>query len=729
MKKKILGGLAVVALGAAAIAGAVSLNHGLSAETKAATIKSYVKLGQGDTIAVGDVLVLASTANKKELSGISETSTTYGTVADYTAAPVGAFTVEVVAGSTGDSFAFKHDGSYLSWSSGNSLALVSVVNDNSSWTVTIGAKDVNINNVKDTARRIRYNSASPRFAAYTSNQSAVDLFREIETSDTKVTAVSLDKTFEVGVRGSNVTLTATVVPDTATDKSVVWTSSNESVATVADGVVSLVNYGYATITATTNDGGFTATCTVVSTGHAGTAEDPLNVSDGALVAEAAGTNASPSKYYVTGNVKDDISITTNNGATCHIVDEDDNELYLYRFKDIGNVNFTDTTKIKAGDTVVVLSSFYMYNSAPQGAYGELISCESNVKLTSIAVTGAFDLPQYVGEPWDLGVYTVTGTYSDASQANVTGSATVTPSVEVPTEAGELPMNLTFTVEDISLVVPVTMHVYDPSSVTADHLTYAGTQSTVTTAGYAPSTFAGAHANYAINSYRSSTMEELQIRTKNSDSGIVSASLGGRYAKSVTITPATAKNCKVYVYASETPFESPADLFDVDLAPVATLSADKTKTNLPLTAKYVGIRSVDGASYMSAVDIEYVDYTAWDVAMLIRTLAGGWYNEVETSDCAAHYRAAKEAILLLDAEELLAFQNGVGDDMVAARYTYAHWCEVNGDPTPYSGEIVTAAHNAVKLETKGATAIVAIGVILSFAALAAAMVIVRKRRHN
>ena len=60
-----------------------------------------------------------------------------------------------------------------------------------------------------------------------------------------------------------VALEATVSPDNATNKSVTWESNNTSVATVdANGKVSAVAAGSATITVTTVDGGETATCAV-----------------------------------------------------------------------------------------------------------------------------------------------------------------------------------------------------------------------------------------------------------------------------------------------------------------------------------------------------------------------------------------------------------------------------------------------------------------------------------
>jgi len=57
--------------------------------------------------------------------------------------------------------------------------------------------------------------------------------------------------------GDTQPLTATVLPDNAADKSVTWTSSNESVAIVDNGSVTGVSVGNATITAQAGD------CTVV----------------------------------------------------------------------------------------------------------------------------------------------------------------------------------------------------------------------------------------------------------------------------------------------------------------------------------------------------------------------------------------------------------------------------------------------------------------------------------
>jgi hypothetical protein len=80
-----------------------------------------------------------------------------------------------------------------------------------------------------------------------------------------VAGVSLNKNSTSIVEGQTETLTATISPNDATDQIVNWTSSEESVATVSDGVVTAVSPGTSTITVTTNDGGFTATCEVTVT--------------------------------------------------------------------------------------------------------------------------------------------------------------------------------------------------------------------------------------------------------------------------------------------------------------------------------------------------------------------------------------------------------------------------------------------------------------------------------
>ena len=80
-----------------------------------------------------------------------------------------------------------------------------------------------------------------------------------------VTGVSLSKRDLPLVKGATEMLIATVSPTDATNKKVIWSSNNSSVATVENGQVTAMSAGNATVTVTTEDGNHPATCEVVVT--------------------------------------------------------------------------------------------------------------------------------------------------------------------------------------------------------------------------------------------------------------------------------------------------------------------------------------------------------------------------------------------------------------------------------------------------------------------------------
>ena len=102
--------------------------------------------------------------------------------------------------------------------------------------------------------------------------SAADFFGTVQTPDTlsveiHATGVGLAPssiTLDAS-EGETATLVATVYPENASNKTVTWASSDSTVASVADGVVTAKAEGTATITVTTADGSFTDTCAVTVT--------------------------------------------------------------------------------------------------------------------------------------------------------------------------------------------------------------------------------------------------------------------------------------------------------------------------------------------------------------------------------------------------------------------------------------------------------------------------------
>ena len=78
-----------------------------------------------------------------------------------------------------------------------------------------------------------------------------------------VGSVKLDKTEATILKGKTTTLKATVYPSSLADKSVIWKSSDTSIATVnAEGKVKGIKAGKATITCTSVATGLKGTCTV-----------------------------------------------------------------------------------------------------------------------------------------------------------------------------------------------------------------------------------------------------------------------------------------------------------------------------------------------------------------------------------------------------------------------------------------------------------------------------------
>ena len=77
-----------------------------------------------------------------------------------------------------------------------------------------------------------------------------------------VSGISLSASDLRIVSGTSAKIVATLSPENATNKNVVWTSGNKDVATVKDGVVTATGLGNTVITATTEDGEFSASCKI-----------------------------------------------------------------------------------------------------------------------------------------------------------------------------------------------------------------------------------------------------------------------------------------------------------------------------------------------------------------------------------------------------------------------------------------------------------------------------------
>ena len=87
---------------------------------------------------------------------------------------------------------------------------------------------------------------------------------QLPQSSIRVTGITLDKSLITIDINQTTVINATIAPATATNKSIVWASSNSNIAQVSqNGIVTAKSEGAAIVTASTVDGGLVAVCTVV----------------------------------------------------------------------------------------------------------------------------------------------------------------------------------------------------------------------------------------------------------------------------------------------------------------------------------------------------------------------------------------------------------------------------------------------------------------------------------
>lgn len=215
------------------------------------------------------------------------------------------------------------------------------------------------------------------------------------------------------------TLNVTFNPGDSTNRNVIWSSSNESVATIKDGVMTGVATGSAIATATSQDGGYIDTCdiTVITRSEyfygAGTKEDPYQIrsaDDLAQLSELVNTDDTlySNKYYIQTN---DIDLSgydewtpignedsyscifkgvyNGNGKTItglNIIITPESESYAGLFGCVrgtvqnvvlteGIINITSNYRVSAGGIVGYLEN------------GEIINCTSDAKINLVSTSG------------------------------------------------------------------------------------------------------------------------------------------------------------------------------------------------------------------------------------------------------------------------------------------------------------------------------------------------------
>ena len=117
-----------------------------------------------------------------------------------------------------------------------------------------------------------------------------DASYEVNLSKTYVTSVVLKPRGIDIIMGNDTTLTVSVLPETATVKTLTWLTSNASIATVSDGIVTAIAPGTATITARATDGSNQEGTAIVNVYRdADGIEAPIGDLDGKAIYTLSGT--------------------------------------------------------------------------------------------------------------------------------------------------------------------------------------------------------------------------------------------------------------------------------------------------------------------------------------------------------------------------------------------------------------------------------------------------------
>ncbi|MCD8307307.1 MAG: Ig-like domain-containing protein [Clostridia bacterium] len=243
-------------------------------------------------------------------------------------------------------------------------------------------------------------------------------------------------------KGSTFTLTATVTPDNASNKNVAWSSSDTSVVTVEDGVITAVAAGTATITVKTEDGEYEDSIEVLVPNHVtamAVTEDDTEVTDVYAIVDGEAV-----VLTVTLTAQEDSKPITYDGWTAEIVSGDE---YISIRTVNDNIRITGvaggeaTITVTPNDTANVSEktiTVKVIQASITGTESIIIYSETNTTTLTLNLTNltSEDITSVTWNSSNPEIATVAGNETSATTATVTkasddqfGSTTITATAE------------------------------------------------------------------------------------------------------------------------------------------------------------------------------------------------------------------------------------------------------------------------------------------------------------
>lgn len=451
---------------------------------------------------------------------------------------------------SGDNYAIKSkSGKYVSWTSGNSATL----SDNP-YELKISKLDngsYEIVSVADNTRKLRFNSGSPRFAFYTSAQT--DVYMIPYVANTKPIIVVDNDVMEIPSAGGEFAIYPTVL------------NIDGDINATTD--ASWIEIGYAG----SDEVDFEV---AANTGEARTATIVLSY-EGA------------EDVVVTVN---QLAASGNDGSTPEKAFTA-SEAYAFVSNMAAGVNSTDMYYIKGIITEIAKNGTY----SDSGEYGNAsfyITDDGDENGTKFY---AFRVLYLKNEKWVSG------------NTDIKVGDEVIIYGKVVNYKGNTPETVQNEAYLYSLNGKTSDEGDDPTPTTlTDVLDRALTEVTGSTYTDWSGKKSNTDAVYAGNSAGSNN--SIQLRSKNSNSGIITTASGGNVKKIVvTWNSSTLEGRTLNIYGSNTAYSSPADLYDTSKQGelLGTLVYG-TSTELTVTGDYAffGIRSAADAQYLEKVEITW-----------------------------------------------------------------------------------------------------------------------------
>lgn len=279
------------------------------------------------------------------------------------------------------------------------------------------------------------------------------------TAPVSVSGVTLNKSETSIEIGSTETLVAAITPIDASNKSVNWTSNNEGVATVSGGIVTAQGAGEATITVTTVDGNFTATCDVTVTipssvtfiagtdiGSTNANNTPDSLSKCGFDVEGTNAAFATSEYRIYAGSEITFSVSSGYISQITIVKNGSYNLSLLSLKGGELGAWNNITGIWTGFSTSVTFVASAQFRADSFSIERVDSIPAKA-LSSIALSGTYPTSFAVNDAFSHEGMIVTATYNDGSDENVTASAVF--SGYDMSNAGNQTVTVSYTEDDVT----------------------------------------------------------------------------------------------------------------------------------------------------------------------------------------------------------------------------------------------------------------------------------------